>query len=147
MKSLCCALFALLLLPGGCDRYPRDTEATLDRVRGGTIRVATVEGERPNPRMSEFLARLAARTGSRPQLASGAAEPLLLELERGDLDLVVGTFDRKSPWAHRVTFSRPIARVVRADAVEELKAATRNGEHAWAIEVDRTVAAMAGVPT
>jgi hypothetical protein len=36
---------------------------------------------------------------------------------------------------------------VRADAVEELKAATRNGEHAWAIEVDRTVAAMPGVPT
>jgi hypothetical protein len=70
---------------------------------------------------------------------SGAAERLLAKLEQGELDLVLGDFDRKSPWDKRVTFSQPVAG--KGEDVEA-RAATRNGEHRWAMTVDRTIAAQ-----
>jgi len=145
MTALRPALLAVLLL-AGCDRYPVDTEGTLERVSGGTMRIGVLPAGHQEPALRAFVARLAERVDAKPEISAGAAEPLLLKLESGDLDLVVGPFDRKTPWMRRVTFSKPIAHTVRADATEEIKAATRNGEHAWAMEVDRTVARLPGAP-
>lgn len=128
---------ALLLTLGGCANYPRDTEGTLERVRGGAMRVGVVAGE-ADPAYAALAGALARRTGARVERREGAAEPLLQELEKGRIDLVVGAFDRKTPWEARVTFSKPVT----TWGEHEVKAATRNGEHAWAMEVDRAVGAL-----
>lgn len=91
-----------------------------------------------------FARQLSARTSSRIQLISGSAEPMLMKLKAGELDLVLGQFDRSSPWQQRITFSRPLSTTEKKGVGHELKAAIRNGEHAWAMEVDRAVLAFAG---
>lgn len=128
---------ALLLTLSGCADYPRDTEGTLERVRGRAMRLGVVAGD-ADPAYAALAGELARRTGARVDRRVGAAEPLLQELEKGRVDLVVGTYDRSTPWDARVTFSKPVSRW----GEREVKAATMNGEHAWAMEVDRAVAAL-----
>ena len=141
MKLTTAALLALVLT-GACADYPKDTTGTSDRVRGGLLRVGFVEGSASDPRLRRFVTQVADRTDGRLLATAGAAEPLLLRLEKGELDLVVGAFDAKSPWTRRVTFSRPIfAREVPGGRVEG-KAAVRNGEHAWAMIIDRSVGSL-----
>lgn len=129
----------LILSAAGCGELPRDTAGTSERVRAGTMRVGEVGGAE-HSRLEALLARLAEQTGPQVSIASGAAEPLLMRLEAGELDLIVGEFDQKTPWSKRVTFSKPLASTKGRHGTEEVKAATRNGEHRWAMEVDRAVA-------
>lgn len=132
-----------LLMLCACGDYPRDTEGTLERVRGGAMRVGLVAGA-PEPRAAALVRKLAERTGARPKVREDAAEPLLLDLEHGRLDLVVGRFDAKTPWDARVTFGKPVEMSGAKDDRREVKAAVRNGEHAWSMEVDRAVKMVAG---
>ncbi len=126
----------LMLCSAGCSDYPRDSADTSDRLRGGgTLRVGWV-GSHAH---SDKLRRLATTLSDKARFESGAAERLLAKLEQGELDLVLGDFDRKSPWDKRVTFSQPVAG--KGEDVEA-RAATRNGEHRWAMTVDRTIAAQ-----
>ena len=133
------ALLPLLL--AGCGDYPRDTAGTLDRVRGDSLRIgrASVSG---HPAADRLVRELGRRTGGNPAIMVGEVEALLMQLEHGELDLVVGAFDKKTPWTKRVTFSKPLASAARGDGTEEIKAASRNGEHAWAMEIDRAVATI-----
>lgn len=105
------------------------------------MRVGEVSGAE-HPRLEALLGRLAEQTGSQVSVTSGPAESLLMRLEAGELDLVVGEFDRKTPWSKRVTFSKLVASVDGPHGTEEVKAATRNGEHRWSMEVDRVVARL-----
>ena len=137
------SILALALLCG-CTRFPADTEGTLERVTNGELRVALVHAGDGAPELLSFARRLSERTSSHIQLITGSTEPMLMKLEAGELDLVLGQFDRSSPWRQRITFSQPIS-VNRSKSVgHELKAAIRNGEHAWAMEVDRAALAFAG---
>lgn len=96
-----------------CD-LPRDPEETLERVRGGTLRVGVIENE-PWTRVDgdevsgveadlvrEFAATLDA------DVAWVLAGPDALEaLEHFELDLVVGGLDHRDPWKQRVGLTRP----------------------------------------
>lgn len=140
------ALVVALLGLAACSDYPRDTDGTLDDVRGGEIRVGWSQDARSDPQLAALARRLADGLGARMQVQGGTAEPLLLRLEAGELDLVLGHFAPKSPWMKRVTFSRPLATHEVANSIVETVAATRNGEHAFSMEVDRAVIALKGEP-
>jgi hypothetical protein len=141
----------LLLLPAlsGCGEFPRDQAGTLDRVREKkVVRVGLVGGAAPSPHAAKLRAlveRSAAAAGARPQLVQEASEPLLLKLEAGELDLVVGEFDRASPWYRRVHLLPPLARVQSGEAEIETTAAARNGENAWIMLVEREAKALSQV--
>jgi DNA-binding transcriptional LysR family regulator len=137
-------LILALAILSACSRFPADTDGTLDRVTNGELRVGLVHAGAGASELLSFTRQLSARTSSRIQLVTGSAEPMLMKLEAGELDLVLGQFDRSSPWQQRITFSRPISTTEKKGAAPELKAAMRNGEHAWAMEVDRTALAFAG---
>jgi ABC-type amino acid transport substrate-binding protein len=143
MKSA--LLLAAILLIGGCDAIPADPDGTLDRIRAerrfkvGVI--ASAAAPLAPGRARDLLGRLARATGARPALEPGAAEPLLTRLEEGDLDLVLGEFAEKSPWAAQVTLTDPIA----VNGAIMLAAASRNGENAWIAVVDREARAASGV--
>ncbi|HEY0132099.1 MAG TPA: hypothetical protein VGB57_11910 [Allosphingosinicella sp.] len=132
---------ATTLLAASCDSIPADPGGTLERVRGeGLFRVGLIASHAPPPEeAADLIQRLSRATGAKAALERGAAEALLTRLEEGDLDLVLGEFAEKSPWAARVTLSEPIV----ATGPHRLAAAARNGENAWIALVHREARAAA----
>jgi hypothetical protein len=131
----------LLLALGGCGSLPRDQEQTLERI-GETreVRVGMAAAAERSPhfaRLFTFIHRSAAAAGGTPRIEVGAAEALLLRLEAGELDLVVGEFDKTSPWYQRVHLLPAIAERSAGDSSLEATAAARNGENGWIMLLER----------
>ena len=139
------AIGAALAL-AGCDSLPKDPDGTLDRVRTQrSFRVgliATGDVEIGGDRRDAFLRRVAQATGAAPAVKEGAAEPLLLELEDGQLDLVVGVISPDSPWVGRVTLLKPIGETVAPQHLL-LTPMARNGENRWIMLLEREARAVA----
>lgn len=135
----------LAALAAACGPLPRDPENTLDRVRAErAFRVGLVAG-RAGSAGDRVVAAVARATGARPVAREGQLEPLLLALEAGRLDLVVGgRFDPDTPWATRVALGTPLDRRD-ADGTQAFVAA-RNGENAWIILVDRAAKRVSTAP-
>ena len=75
-------------------------------------------------------ARVARATGATPRLEEGASEPLLIALEEGKLDLVIGPLSPESPWVSRVALLEPIGETVTPQRLS-LTPIARNGENRW----------------
>jgi hypothetical protein len=138
-----CAALAL----AGCDRLPKDPDGTLDRVRAEhSFRVgliATGDTAIGGARETAFVSRVARATGSVPVVKEGASEPLLIELEDGQLDLVVGVLSPESPWLGRVALLRPIGETLAPQHLL-LTPVARNGENRWIMLLEREAGALAG---
>jgi polar amino acid transport system substrate-binding protein len=98
-RRLLPALLAVVAL-SACE-FPRDTEGTLDRVRGGVLRVGVIEHE---PWVSTGEGR---PTGVEVALIDGFA--LIGALREGGLDLVAGGMTKRSPWKKEASPTRPFA--------------------------------------
>lgn len=127
-----------LLLLAGCNGLPRDTAGTLDRIHArGDIRIGIVVDPAGEPQPARALmARVSHDAGARASLVPGSAEPLLVALEQGRLDLVIGPFAEESPWAARVTLAPPVAGRREGGTPILTRAAIRNGENRWAMLVE-----------
>jgi polar amino acid transport system substrate-binding protein len=117
MRTRVTLLVAIFALGGlaGCE-FPRDPEGTLERVRGGTLRVGVIEDE-PWVKLSQNREP----TGVEPELVRqfadeldadvewvGGSESELVEAMRGyQLDLLIGGLTRSSPWQKEVALTRP----------------------------------------
>lgn len=132
-------LVALLIL-GGCTDIPKDPKGTLDRIRAERVfRVAMIEplgGAEGKAAANTFLERVAHATGAKVSLVTGAAEPLLLRLEDGQVDLVIGTMAPDSPWIPRVAMLPSLLEQTR-DRHLLLTPIARNGENAWIMLLER----------
>jgi len=148
MKWLGSLLFLTTL--GACSGLPRDQSGTLERIREeGVLRVGIVATAGPPlhaDRLRALLDRAAAATGGRIETVTESAEPLLLMLEAGEIDLVAGGFDRSSPWSHRVHLLPPLASTQQGAFALETTAAARNGENAWIILLEREARVIAAAP-
>jgi polar amino acid transport system substrate-binding protein len=103
---------ALALLACG---LPRDPDGTLERVRGGTLRVGVVVA----PPWTEdsagtvggvegaLVGALARELGARVQWARRPAHELIGALHARELDLVVGGLTADLAWKHEVAFTKP----------------------------------------
>jgi hypothetical protein len=134
------------LLAGSCDAVPADSDGTLDRIRGESrFRVGLIASTAPlaPERTRALLQRLSRATKASAVVETGAAEPMLVSLEEGGIDLVVGEFAKQSPWAARVTLTEPIAGQPGGQTHTVLAAAARNGENAWISMVFREARAVA----
>jgi hypothetical protein len=136
MKSL---PVLIVLALTGCTSLPRDPDGTLERVRAeGKVRVGVMTtpeasfGAAP----AAFVERVARATGAKPEIRQGASEPLLLDLEGGRLDLVLGAVAPDSPWASEVAMLRPIAERTDGNHIL-LTPIAKNGENAWIMLLDR----------
>jgi ABC-type amino acid transport substrate-binding protein len=144
MRTLLLLSFALLT---ACDGIPRDPEGTLERIRRdqvmhvGMVDGASLQGVRLS---SALVAALAEDTRARPVVTRDTLEPLLVSLEAGKLDLVVGgRFAEDTPWKTRVTLGPPLATQTVATSKLNEHAVTRNGENAWIVLVQREAKALA----
>ena len=126
--------FSAALALAACDRLPTDPDGTLDRIRSERrFRVGLIAtGNAPigADRQRLFLARVARATGARPVVETGASEPLLLDLEDGGLDLVIGPLSTESPWVERVALLEPLGAAPGPHQAVVTPIA-RNGENRW----------------
>jgi polar amino acid transport system substrate-binding protein len=92
---LAVAIFVLMF--AGCD-FPRDPMGTLERVRGGTLRVgvadhepwARLEGGEASGAEVELVEEFAAGLGAEVDLVEGTVPELLEAARQGEVDLVIG---------------------------------------------------------
>lgn len=137
MKLLVLSGLALLF---ACNGIPRDPDDTLGRIRDDrSFRVGLVAGTTADQAAARaIVTALGNETGATPRVVAGTTEPLLLALEAGSLDLVVGArFDERSPWATRVTLGSPLRRYEVDGSATATYAVARNGENAWITLVQR----------
>lgn len=122
---------------------PRDPDDTLERVRGGVVRVGvshnppwvavTASGaEGIEPDLIEGIAR---DLGARIEWIPGAESELLVDLEERKLDLVLGGLTADSPWKHKVALTRPFFEDPATKEKHVL--AMPPGENAWLLYVER----------
>ena len=140
-------LLVLTLLTAACADFPRDPDNTLKRVeRQGSFRVGLVEPldeAGSGPDVDALLQRIGAASHASPKLVRGGAEPLLSKLEDGELELVIGRFEKKSPWAPLVTIGPPLRKQRQGKVEFHLAPVMRNGENAWIALVEREVRNLA----
>jgi hypothetical protein len=133
------------LAAAGCTDLPRDPDRTTERVAAERrLRVGMIAGgAAPGiARQRELIDRVAAAIGARPEIETGSGETLLLRLEEGALDLVLGEFDSKSPWIGRVHLLPPLLRVGNGGGETHIGAAARHGENRWIMLLDREARAL-----
>ena len=147
-------LGALALLLAGCGvAIPADPDHTLDRVRGGTLRVGVspnppwtdVSGQQPAGSEVELARAFAAALGAQPTFEVGGEEPLVARMEHGELDLIVGGLTDQTPWSKQVAVTRPYATAIGpTQRTERHVLAVPLGENAFLVELERFIHARTG---
>jgi ABC-type amino acid transport substrate-binding protein len=133
-------LAATLVFLSACE-LPRDPEGTLERIEGGVMRVGVTEnapwtvfeGEEPGGVEVELVRELARDLGAEAELLEGSESDVLMLLEEGALDLVIGGFTEDDPWSSRVSFTQPYVSV----GEDRHVMAVPHGENAWIVRVER----------
>ena len=109
-RSRWMALCLLAALAGGCERLPRDSKGTLERVqRSGELRVGvthdppwvTAEGGRVGGIEAVVVERFAASLGARPRYVVGSESELMEALHARKVDLVAAGLDKSTPHKKR----------------------------------------------
>jgi polar amino acid transport system substrate-binding protein len=125
---------------------PRDSNHTLDHVRGGELRVGVTEhppwvairqGQMDGiePHLIEELAR---ELGARPVWRRGAESEILEALHRRELDIVAGGLTADSPWKGQVAFTHPYFTDTATGRARVF--AVSPGENAFLVHVERFLA-------
>lgn len=145
---------ALLLLVAAACGLPRDPEGTLDRVRGGVMRVGVIEHEPwvllrdgdPTGAEVALVEGFAGAHDAEVRWVEGPEERLFPALEHRELDLVVGGLTRGNPWTGRLEPSRPYfeSRLLVGvppghplpDNLEGMEIAVERGTHVAALVAD-----------
>jgi polar amino acid transport system substrate-binding protein len=117
VRWVAAALVALGI--GGC-QFPADSDGTLDRVRGGTLRVGVTpadpfvilaDGEEPQGVEVELVKRFARRLDADVEWVPGSESELMGALHGRQLDVVIAGLTRRSPWQAEVALTRPYLNV------------------------------------
>jgi polar amino acid transport system substrate-binding protein len=152
VRLLAALLVGLALLLSGCGsvRIPADPDGTLDRVRGGVLRVGvslhepwtTVTAAEPGGIEPDLVRRWAAGLGARVAWTVGGEQPLVQAMERGELDLVIGGITADTPWSDQAATTRPYATSQGPDGPQEHVMLAPMGENAFLVELERYLLAQ-----
>lgn len=99
----------------GCDRIPSDPEGTLDRVRGGTMRVGISVSDPWTTRAGtgfggvevELIERFAESLRAEVEYFDGSEEELFAALLHHELDVVIGGLTSQNPHAAEAGMTHP----------------------------------------
>lgn len=133
------ALAVTAALAGCRGDFPRDPDGSLDRIRDdGVVRVGVsphppwtdTSGEEPSGSEVDLVTAWAESEGVEPRWTVDGEEALVADLERGELDVVVGGLTDKSPWKDTTGMTRPYVEVEGADGKEAHVMVVPAGENA-----------------
>jgi hypothetical protein len=134
-------IISALVTAVSCSDVPKDTESTLQRIKAErAFRVGLISAEATpatDPKVQALIRSVARTVQASPQLESAEAEVLMPRLEEGELDLVIGRFEKKSPWASLVTIGPPLRKLREGKIEWRMAPAMRNGENAWIALIER----------
>ncbi|SDE30467.1 transporter substrate-binding domain-containing protein [Auraticoccus monumenti] len=139
------AVLAVLVLTGCGARFPADPEDTLERVQGGELRVGAVvnppfvvaeDPAEPTGSEADLVRGFADAQGARVVWEVGGESTLVRQLERGELDVVVGGLTSTTPWTEEAATTRPYGTFEEAGEEHELVLLTRLGENAFLVELE-----------
>jgi ABC-type amino acid transport substrate-binding protein len=119
--TLVAVLLAGVMLVAGCGTYPVDPQGTLEKVRGGTLRVGaspngdwvrisgqdTLGTDAVQGSEAELVRQFAQTLGADVEWTIGTEQVLAEELKHGGLDLVIGGLDDKTPWSTHAGLTLP----------------------------------------
>jgi len=138
---------ALLAVLTGCASFPADPDGTLDRVRGGVLRVGVSHSEpwvrvleetEPAGIEPELVQRFATTLQATIEWQPGGEEALMTDLEHGRLDLVIGGLTAESPWTDKAAITKPYAESRnREGKTEKHVMAAPLGENAFLLELEK----------
>lgn len=130
------AAFAFI---AGCGEYPKDVEATTERIeQGEPLRLGIVAGTTIPPQAEALLARLTSQLGAGIERSQAPAEILIDRLDKREVDLVIGEFAKKSPIRKNASLSHSIGvPEPPSGKTPVLRFARKNGENRWILLTDR----------
>ena len=141
------AAVAVLAVLTGCSSFPADPDGTLDRVRGGVLRVGVSHNEpwvqvvqetEPSGIEPELVQRFATTLQATIEWQPGGEEALMTDLEHGRLDLVIGGLTAESPWTDKAAITKPYAEMrSREGETEKHVMAAPLGENAFLLELEK----------
>jgi hypothetical protein len=135
-----------LVLLSACEALPRDPGDTTGRVmRDRTFTVGFVSPDLANdPRAAALIRTVGGQVHAKPVRVPGTGDDLLTKLEHGGVDLVIGRFRADSPWKTDIAFAPPLDGEPEASDAISLRAAMRNGENKWIMQVEHASRAVSG---
>lgn len=142
-------LAGLLILIGlaACGSIPRDPDGTLEQVLDDRLlRVGaspaegsvTFEGDHAGGREADLVIAFAEELGAEVSWTLGGEGELVDAMERGELDLIIGGLAADSPWADKVSLTRPYRESTELDGstVKHVMAVPL-GENAMLVRLER----------
>jgi polar amino acid transport system substrate-binding protein len=129
----------------GC-QYPRDPEGTLERVRGGTLRVGVTPaepwvilaaGRPPDGIEVRLIEEFAAELDADVEWVEGSESDLMAALEGRQLDVVIAGLTRRSVWMHSAALTRPYVTTQSVIAAPDRQTAERlSADLAYVKQID-----------
>lgn len=147
---LLAAMAASVVVLVGCATIPADPEGTLDRVRGGVLRVGVTEnapwvelggggqstGTEPTGTEPTLILEFAEQLGATVEWTAGSEATLAEALEDGELDVVIGGFLDDTPWAEFGAPTRPYVTAGTGEGDEQHVMLTPLGENAFLVALE-----------
>lgn len=139
----------LSLLLINCSAVPRDSAGTLDRARGGVLRVGVahhppwvrLDDDRVEGIEAELTTAWADELGARVTWRRGAEAELVEALHRRELDLVAAGFDSGTPHRKKLALTQPYLEIEdRHGSSKGRVLAVMPGESALLLSLDRFLA-------
>jgi hypothetical protein len=144
----------LLVAQIGCGVVPRDSAGTLERVRGGELRVGVapydpwvrLDGERVGGLEPELLEAWARQLGAGVTWRRGPEAELIQALHHRELDVVAAGLASDTPYAAQIAVSRPyLVTEDRYGSTKKHVLAVMPGESALLLSLDRFLASPEAV--
>jgi polar amino acid transport system substrate-binding protein len=125
-------------------QYPRDPEGTLDRVRGGTLRVGIspaepwvtlAENEPPAGVEVELVKEFARTLDADVEWVEGSESELMEALDGRQLDIVIAGLTRRTLWMHGAAITRPYLTTQTVIAAPDQATADKLSEDLGGVEI------------
>ena len=135
------AIIALGLTLAGCDDFPKDPVETTAHVREtGEMRAGLIAGADQDHAREKALAEAIAKAAEAETVFhEGTAEILVPRLETGELDVVIGSFAKSTPWKKHAAITKPVTKADEESESPQLRALVRKGENRWLMLVQKQV--------
>ncbi len=129
----------LVILLAACSNIPTDPNGTAEQIlRLRSFDVGIVSGSNPEE-TAVIVERIEKITGASARLRREETSLLTDQLEKGKIDLIIGSFAKNSPLKKTVTFSAAIGnRKVPSDQ-PVTRAGMAPGENRWIMLVEKAV--------
>lgn len=148
--ALALAVGLTVTLTGCSGGFPADPDGTLEQVRGGELRVGvspappwtvlpapdTPDAE-PSGTEVDLVTAFADHLGAEVTWILGGEEELIGQLERSELDIVVGGLTAQSPWQGKAALTYPYGTTTGPEGKPEKRVmAAPLGENAFLVELE-----------